>query len=494
MRLEGFKEFSETSGISRPFVSASAVRVTAPEAGVVRRKPAAATTEFKRQRRRGSGTQVEASEIDHAASQMRKVHEFAATAEVPREQSGALAELSSAQKAAQEVPGWLKSAMKSGQPLERHRLDGVNEHVQELSWLLGRVRERRGAEVPSLRGPSVTFPVTDSSGDRIVARVTPRLHPATLDVSAPSHGQVQVGGLARFFPAHTVHARRSTAVVAGNHCELQSVDHYHIHRLSVSFRPLLEPGSGHAALQRLLKDHNIPEFQRAMRHLADTPHDRETQASVPVRPDPHLLATSSASVQMGDRSRTRMNTHYLVDETRLPIVNLLAHDRGLVESLIAAVEEPGCGSATEKLLRNAARSAGRSDELALLDHAAGLRAGNTSIYGLFGVDVVSRGSAVMVGAGNRLRTDMLVELGRLNRGSVLTELEQIRKETSVARDLRAAGQWRPVRAASPPRGVITPQRIPRHPERDLGRSVRPGIDRARRPRVDPGRGFGPGLG
>ncbi len=80
-------------------------------------------------------------------------------------------------------------------------------------------------------------------GERLVARVKPRLLPAAiLDVAAPVHGRVGVIGLARFFPAHTVHAQRSTAVVTGNYCELRSVDHYHIHRVSVSLDPLLDHG------------------------------------------------------------------------------------------------------------------------------------------------------------------------------------------------------------------------------------------------------------
>lgn len=68
-----------------------------------------------------------------------------------------------------------------------------------------------------LRNPS-------AAGSRPVGWVRPRPQPATLEVAAPAHGSIRVSGLARFFPAHTVHARKSTAVVAASNCELQSAN------------------------------------------------------------------------------------------------------------------------------------------------------------------------------------------------------------------------------------------------------------------------------
>ena len=287
---------------------------------------------------------------------------------------------------------------------------------------------------------STMFDVVErlAEGDRIIARVRPRPQPATLEVAAPSHGQVRISGLARFFPAHTVHARRSTAVVTADDCELRSVDHYHVHRVSVSLEPLLSPSApGHSALQHLLKDptdSRIAEFQRSMQRIADPLEQHQVHASVPVRFDRFTSVTSSEVVQQGPGSRTKLATHYLVEESELPIIDLLARDRGLVRSLVAAVaDETRRGSATRAFLRDTLRCAGRAGDLALLEHSAGLHAPDTLLLGFFGVDVVDQASVVMVGSGNRLRQDMKVDRGRVRAGTILTDIDRIQKQEAQAR-------------------------------------------------------------
>jgi hypothetical protein len=277
-----------------------------------------------------------------------------------------------------------------------------------------------------------------AEGDKVVARVRPRPHPATLDVAAPSHGRVRISGLARFFPAHTIHARRSTAVVTADDCELRSVDHYHVHRVSVSLDPLVRLGApGHSALQHLLKDptgSGIAEFQRAMQRISDPPEQHQVQASVPVRFNRFTSVTSSEVVQQGPGSHAKLATHYLVEEYELPIIDLLASDRSLVRSLVAAIaDETRQGSATREFLRDTLRCAGRADDLALLEHSAGLHAPDTLLFGFFGVDIVDQASVVMVGTGNRLRQDMKVDRGRVRAGTVLNDIDRIREQGALAR-------------------------------------------------------------
>ena len=158
---------------------------------------------------------------------------------------------------------------------ESASLAGVLARAQELEGLLVQMEadsSRLAGSVAGTERPTM-FDVVGrlAEGEKVVARVGPRPHPATLDVAAPSHGRVRVSGLARFFPAHTIHARRSTAVVTADGCELRSVDHYHVHRVSVSLDALMEPGAaGHSALQHLLEDptgSGIAEFQRAMQRI-----------------------------------------------------------------------------------------------------------------------------------------------------------------------------------------------------------------------------------
>ena len=129
---------------------------------------------------------------------------------------------------------------------ESARLAGVLARAQELESLLVQMEadsSRLAGSVAGTERPTL-FDVVErlAEGDKVVARVGPCPHPATLDVAAPSHGRVRISGLARFFPAHTIHARRSTAVVTADDCELRSVDHYHVHRVTVSLYPLVRPG------------------------------------------------------------------------------------------------------------------------------------------------------------------------------------------------------------------------------------------------------------
>jgi hypothetical protein len=340
---------------------------------------------------------------------------------------------------------------------------------------------------PRQERPANVFEVREPAGDRLVAQITPKLFPATLQVAAPSHGEVShVPVLARFFPAHTVHARRSTAVVTGDHCELKSTDHYHVHRVSISLEPLTKAGSpGRAALRELLKnptEGGIAQFQQSMRRIANPPEHRDTRATVPVQAHHRTLVTSSENVQQGYGSRMTVKTHYVVEESQLPIVDLLARDSSLVRSLVAAVNEPRPGPDTRKFLRSAAGSAGRTSELALLDHCTGLSQRDTAIYWLFGVDVVDRAAAVMVGSRNRLRTSMQVHRGALAPGRILADLDQARKQAALDRESRAASPQR-----SGPGRFIAPGDPRSEPNRLL-------FPRGRTTGWEPRGGFGGGIG
>ncbi len=430
-------------------------------------------------------------------------------AENPESRPGTLTDrIRPVQETAHDLVRQLTTATENSRPL-RERLAGAIKAAGELDRGLTRLLDndtsQPGPQTPSPGGPAETFAMEGPAGDRLVAWVKPQLFPATLEVAAPTHGQVHIPVLARFFPAHTVHARKSTAVVAGDHCRLQSEDHYHVHRLSLSLDPLLEPGStGHTALQKLLKDRSgsgFTQFQQSMQAIADSAEHRETQASVPVRDDPHTLVTSSESVQRGDGSRTNVTTHYLVDEAELHIVELLARDRDLARSLVAAVDEPEPGAATRKFLRDAARSAGRTDDLALLDHCTGLREQDTSIYWLFGVDAVKGASAVMVGRDNELRTDMRVDRGSLNRSALLADLGHVRSQAEANRIGEARTDLRePVRLPGVPRLGRTSPNVPggraaaRPPEGGVERGIGRGIRRRDIGRGDIGRGGGMGRG
>jgi hypothetical protein len=267
-------------------------------------------------------------------------------------------------------------------------------------------------------------------------RVTPRLLPAArLDVASPAHGQVRTCGLARFFPAHTIHAQRSTAVVAGNNCTLQSVDHYHVHRVSVSLDPLLTDGPAREALQQLLRaphdSARIADFQRALRRLSTASADRgPTHDSTSARPSHVTSVMASTAVQQGDGSRMNVTSRYVVEESVLPIVDLLAEDKDLVRSFAEALLEDQPGPGRVAFLRDLRRVCGSVDDLALLDHARDLDASDTHLLCLFGFAFADQASAVMIGSGNELVVRMQVDHPGLSQGDVLADLVQLRRDSA----------------------------------------------------------------
>lgn len=414
----------------------------------------------------------------------------------PRKSTGIMTprQVRSARESAEDLGGQLASAAgEVGRPV-RHRLAGAFQASMEIARLLDSTSAhevaRAAQQRPSRRSRGPRFAVREPVSGRLVARVTPKAFPAileapaTLEVAAPSHGGVRVPALARLFPAHTVHARRSTAVVTADRCELTSTDHYHVHRMSVSLEPLLRPGSlGNTALRELLKDPSgdaIPRFQQSMERVAGPHERRDTRASLPVQARHRTYVTSAAVVQQGDHSRMTSTTHYVVEESVLPVVDLLARNRHLVRSLVAAATEPEPGPCTSRFLRAAARSAGCAEELVVLGHGRNLRERDTSVYSLFGVDVVDRAAAVMVGSHNRLRTQMEVERGGLRTGRVLADLGLVRKQAVQVRE-RQPGKTQALEQPGAPRdlsGWLTWDRNRRALERE----------------ASPGRDFEAGLG
>ncbi|RIV39124.1 hypothetical protein [Micromonospora radicis] len=190
--------------------------------------------------------------------------------------------------------------------------------------------------------PALTFRTT---GDRPL-RITPHLRPVA-EVAAPAHGRVRVAGVGRFFPADTVHAMNSTAVATADNCVLRSVDHYHVRRLSCSLDPVLTDGRPREALTQLLARPDdrvlLARFQATLAPLLAPEADPAQQrATIRLRPSYQSDVTGAHVVQQGDGSRMDLTNRYVVEEVRLPVVELLATDRGLVRDFVAAVrgDEP----------------------------------------------------------------------------------------------------------------------------------------------------------
>ncbi|WP_158273807.1 hypothetical protein [Micromonospora sp. RP3T] len=275
---------------------------------------------------------------------------------------------------------------------------------------------------------------------------------------APSHGQVRVSGLARLFPAHTVHTNRATAVVDGDDCHLRQVDHYHVDRVELSLDQLTATSAARDALGALLADpddaERITAFQRALRPVVDPPERQgPTEVSVPVRSTRLVTAAGSVAVVQADGSRTTVNNRYVVDRTILPATEFLVRDASLVRQFAYAVLEPTPGERTATFLRGVLEAGGRVDELALLAHASDLPHQRTSLFGLFGAARVGDAATVMVGTGNT--HEVAAEIHRTAPGErgVLADLAVLREfappvvALSTPFPLRTSTpeQWEPAR-------------------------------------------------
>ena len=351
----------------------------------------------------------------------------------------------------------------------------VVESKVRLAWPTERTEST--VEKRQRSAPMKTFeravPGTDAHDS-----VTPPLEYAgRLDVAAPAHGQVRTWGLARFFPAHTIHAQRSSAVVAGNNCRLEKVDHYHVHRMSVSFDPLLKDGSARKALQRLLTDptdSRITEFQSQLRRLITPLHDHgRTEASMDIRPSHVTSIMFADAVQLSDGSRMNHTTRYVVEETVLPIVDLLAKDRGLVRSFAMTLQESAPGPQRAAFLKDLGRATGNVDDLALLDHSADLDTRDTQLMSLFGFAAVDRAAAIMIGSNNTMVADLRVDHPDLSRGDLLDDLGRLRRDMDLAGAVLAQpdAAMRPARRPQLPHLSVT-EREPTDPAPDLAPPIR----------------------
>jgi hypothetical protein len=420
----------------------------------------------------------------------RTLHAPSMTVDSPSEvrQEPTAAARSALDRAAQPRPAWPRL------PRTRPARDPMARDPMARGSTERGAQRQRAPEV-ARPAPVMTFDrLADSAGSRAgtQTKVTPRLRPAArLDVASPAHGQVRVWGLARFFPAHTIHAQRSTAVVAGNNCRLQSVDHYHVHRVSVSLDPLLTDRPASRALERLLEaptdSGRIADLQREARRLSTATPDRgPTHSSMQVRPSHVTSIMSSTAVQQGDGSRMNVVSRYVVEESVLPIVDLLAADEGLVRSLAQSLLEHQPGTGRAAFLRELRRVSADVDDLALLDHATDLETRDTWFASLLGLATVSNASAVLVGSGNELVTGMRLDHPSLRRADVLADLAQLRREVDVPVRSPDTEPAAPMRAhafqpapAPPPAGQTRLDRPPALP----GLAATPTPYRRRRPRA-----------
>jgi hypothetical protein len=319
------------------------------------------------------------------------------------------------------------------------KVETVRAALKECADDLTPQVSRHPATAPSVRTedaegrtrlPGTSFLVTEALGDRETARVWPEPGPTTLLVASSPYGAVRYTGLGRLFPAHTIHAKDCGAVVDGNHCRVTSTEHVHIRTVSVDFAPLTKPGSpGETAVADLVKNPTaaqINKFQGTMRQLAGRHEQGETQASFPVA-GTHVTVVDRANVvQQGNGSSAKLNSHYVIEEVKLPACELLAANRELAVSFIDVVGGPSGVLKAANFGRDVLRAARRTEDIALVDYSAEVHGVESSVFAIFGIDRVKGAAAAMIGDGNQVRTDLRVDPSEYILHGGLAGLDQIR--------------------------------------------------------------------
>ncbi|MFC7548129.1 hypothetical protein [Plantactinospora sp. GCM10030261] len=265
--------------------------------------------------------------------------------------------------------------------------------------------------------------------DAPASRVAPKAVPV-LDVTAPSLGLVSASGLARFFPAHTIHTVRATAVVDGDDCHLTQIDHYHVERVELPLDQVIRDDDVRDALRELLiapdDRQRIAAFQDSLSRVVGTPDERgPTEVSMPVRANRLVAASDTGTLVRADGSSTTLTNEYVVNRTELPAAKVLAHDADLVRLFAHAILEPTPGARTAELLRAVLTACGRIEELALLDHATDLPRRPTILFSLFGAARVTDAATVMVGRGNTHEIRTRVDRAVPRRQDILADLSDL---------------------------------------------------------------------
>jgi len=233
-----------------------------------------------------------------------------------------------------------------------------------------------------------------------------------LQVATNSHNGIRTRGLGLMFPAHTVHARNSAAVVVGNNCELTQVDHVHIRQAVVADDDALRS----AEVTRVLasvhsgrdKSQVVRDLRATLTRLVERPLEGgPSQAERRLHADCTAEIYGCASVRVGDGTTTRADSRYVVERTVIPAGASLADNEDLarhyVDIVTGANNDP---SVVAGFLSDLVGAAGNTGDENVLGYADGLPREPATLLGLFGMASVNRMTSIMIGGGNELHAEL----------------------------------------------------------------------------------------
>ncbi|WP_433788965.1 hypothetical protein [Actinoplanes sp. CA-252034] len=324
-----------------------------------------------------------------------------------------------------------------------------------------------------------------------------------LQVATHAHEGISTRGLGLMFPAHTVHARDSTAAVVGNGCELTQVDHVHIRQAVIADdalrsrqveRVLAEavPGGDNSTVVR--------DLRATLTRLVDPPVENgPQQAELKLRADCTAEIYDCESVQLGDDAMTRLDSHFVVERTVIPAGALLADSEDLARRYVDVVTgTPADPGALADFLCDLVGAAENTTDDNILGYADGLPRRPATLLGLFGMASIDAMTSIMIGTGNELHTELDLTTARTTLDASFTDrLAQSPPPTSPDRPSPGEspppqpGPWArwPVPPSSSPTTSLRPPGQPSPGRRRLlaargprRRQCRPPV-RPRRPRV-----------
>jgi hypothetical protein len=263
----------------------------------------------------------------------------------------------------------------------------------------------------------------------------PRLAPeAELQVQAPVHAGICVVGVV-VRTVSDVRVSNSRGVVVGNDCRLKNRDHYHVEYVTVDPEPLMTLLEEHEAVRSALRDlAEQPESRAAIRRFqrAIAPPQTEDPATAvreALDPEAEVSIDQSRDIQIGDNTRLNLDREYVVDESRLSLVELLARDPELVTAFAEFVTGAEAQPFREALLR----VADKAHDVEFVHSAVEIERQPARV--LLGpertAEVDGAANGVMIGSGNQVVHQLQVHRPDAEVGDLSAMAEPVRQVADI---------------------------------------------------------------
>lgn len=244
---------------------------------------------------------------------------------------------------------------------------------------------------------------------------------AQLLVASSAGAQVRAWGIGRWFPASSINAKGCDTIMVGPNCRYRAEEHYHVQQLTISTDGIDKIKTHLADL--VSGKLSVHDFQTAMKSWTTSrAASRQNQVTQPTSSSVRVSIDGAEDVSVGSTNAMRSTLHCVIHETTLPLIDLLADNRDLVESFKAMLSKEPPAGATSDFLRDLAAAGHALDVKTLLGHSSTPEGLSDAFIGsLFGHTSVKGASVVMLG--DNLKYDRTTDVnlpgmrfGRLLRG------------------------------------------------------------------------------